>query len=87
MIFLKTIYIDKLKKLSLKTYKKLAKRLYKLNKKEKIVVVLSKNLKVEEELISMIEEYAVQILNGRWLFKFLLYPLCFLYICNCLYHS
>ena len=69
---MRTVYIDTKKELNKRRLKKIAKKLYKMNKKEEIVVALSKNLEKNEELNEEISSYGLNILNGRWLFKFLL---------------
>ena len=69
---MKTIYVNPKKELKQKKIKKIAKKLYKLSKKEDIVVALSKNLKEQELLANEIKNNGVKILNGRWLLKFLI---------------
>ena len=72
MILLKTVYINPKKEVTKRRSKRIAKKLYKISKKEDIVVALSKNLRKQEDLKNEIMEYGIKILNGRWLFKFLL---------------
>ena len=69
---MRTVYINTKKELNKRRLKKIAKKLYKMNKKEEIVVALSKNLEENKELNEEISNYGLSILNGRWLFKFLL---------------
>lgn len=69
---MKTIYIEDIKKINEKKAKKIAKKLDRINKKEEIVVALSQNLKEYKELNEAIESYGIKILDGRWIFKFLL---------------
>lgn len=45
--------------------KKIGKKLNKINKKENIVVALSKKLSKNEELICEIENYKIEILNRK----------------------
>ena len=54
---MKTIYLDDIKKANERKFKKIAKKLYKMSKKEDIVVALSKNLRKQEELNREIENY------------------------------
>ena len=72
VIFLKTVYVDIEKEMTDRRIKKIAKKLYKLNRKENIVVALSKELEKNDGLVNQINEYGVSILDGRWLFKFLI---------------
>lgn len=69
---MKTVYVDIEKEMTDRRIKKIAKKLYKLNKKDDIVVALSKDLEKNERLISQINEFGVKILDGKWLFKFLI---------------
>jgi len=69
---LKTVYVDINKELTARRVKKLAKKLYKMNRKEDIAVALSKELEQNEELMSQINEFGIRVLNGKWLFKFLI---------------
>lgn len=69
---MKTVYVDINKELTTRRTKKIAKKLYKINKKEDIVVALSKDLEQNIELTNQISELGIEILNGKWLFKFLL---------------
>lgn len=74
-IFLKTIYINEKEDLTKRKAKRIIKKIYKISKREDIVIALSKNLENHIELNKMIEEYGFKILDGRWLFKFLLYDI------------
>ena len=69
---MRTVYINNKDELNKRKQKKIAKKLYKMKKKEDIVVALSKNLKEYKELNDEISSYGLNILNGKWLFKFLL---------------
>ena len=69
---MKTVYVDINKELTARRAKKLAKKLYKMNRKEDIAVALSKELEQNEELMSQINEFGIRVLNGKWLFKFLI---------------
>ena len=69
---MKTVYVDIEKEMTDRRIKKIAKKLYKLNRKENIVVALSKELEKNDGLVNQINEYGVSILDGRWLFKFLI---------------
>lgn len=69
---MKTVYVDINKELTARRVKKLAKKLYKMNRKEDIAVALSKELEQNEELMSQINEFGIRVLNGKWLFKFLI---------------
>ena len=68
---MKTIYIDK-EKIGKWRAKRIAKKLYKISKKEDIVIAISKNLMEHEILNNALDEYGLKILNGRWLLKFLI---------------
>lgn len=54
---MKTIYIDNNENLSKRKTRRIAKKLYKISKKEDIVIALSKNLKEHEELNREIENF------------------------------
>ncbi len=69
---MRTVYINTKEELNKRKLKRIAKKLYKMNRKEEIVIALSKNLEENEELNEEISSYGLSILNGRWLFKFLL---------------
>lgn len=78
---MKTVYVNIKDDFTQRKAKKIAKRLYKINKKEDIVIALSKNLMENEILKSYIEEFNLKTLSGKWLFKFLLYDI-IEYICK-----
>ena len=69
---MKTIYIEDIKNINKRRVMKIAKKLSNMNTKEEIVVALSQNLKRHKELNEAIENYGIKILDGRWIFKFLL---------------
>lgn len=69
---MKTVYVDIRKEITARRAKRIAKKLYKMNKKEDIVIALSKELENNEELNNQINEFGLNILNGKWLFKFLI---------------
>lgn len=69
---MKTVYIDIEKEITARRAKRIAKKLYKKNKKEDIVVALSKELENNEELNNQINEFGIKVLDGKWLFKFLI---------------
>lgn len=73
MINLRTIYINEKRKLGKWKTKRIVKRLEKANKKEDIAVALSNKLSLDNELIYEIESRKIKVLDGRWLFKLLLY--------------
>ena len=68
---MKTIYIDK-ENIGKWKAKRIAKMLYKKSKREDIIIALSKNLTEHEALNKALYEYGLKVLNGRWLFKFLI---------------
>lgn len=72
MISLKTVYVKKERLLSKWKIRRIAKKLEKQSKKEDIVVFLSKKQLENYELICEIESKGIKVLDGRWLFKFLL---------------
>jgi len=72
---LRTIYIEEKEDISKRKMRKIIKKVYKISKKEDIVLAISKNLENNSQLIDAINEYGFKILNGRWLFKFLLYDI------------
>ncbi len=69
---MKTIYIKTNKELTKRKITKIAKKLYKMNKKEEVAVALSKNIGENQELKEKIKDIGIKILDGKWLFKFLL---------------
>lgn len=82
MIFLKSIYIDEEKDISLRTTKKIAKKLCKANKKEEIAIALSNKMQENSNLIEQLNNYKLCILNGRWILKFLIYDILELVVKN-----
>lgn len=68
---MRSVYLD-YENISKRKAKRIAKKLYKMNKKEDIVIALSNYLEKNEDLIKYIKKFNLKILNGRWLFKFLL---------------
>lgn len=75
MIFLKSVYIDEEKDISLRRTKKIVKKLYKANKKEGIAIALSNKMQENTGLIEQLNNYKLCILNGRWILKFLIYDI------------
>lgn len=71
---MKTIYIDK-ENIGTWKAKRIAKKLYRISKKEDIVIALSKNLIKHEVLNYALNEYGLKVLNGRWIFRFLLFDI------------
>lgn len=69
---MRTVYINEKSELNKRKIKKIAKKINKISKKEDIVVALSKELEKNTELNNQIEEYGIKILDGKWLFKFLI---------------
>lgn len=67
-IFVKTIYLDEKKMLTDRKIRKIAKKIYKINKKEDLVVAISKNLKNNHELINEIESYNITVLDRKMAF-------------------
>ncbi len=68
-LILRTIYINKKNKITKRKAKKIAKKLYKLKNKEEILVVISKNLADNSELITNLKEYNINYLNRKMAFK------------------
>lgn len=62
---MKTVYLNDKKIMTKRRIKKIGKKLNKINKKENIVVALSKKLSKNEELICEIENYKIEILNRK----------------------
>lgn len=62
---MKTVYLNDKKIMTKRRIKKIGKKLNKINKKEDIVVALSKKLSKNEELISEIESYKIEVLNRK----------------------
>lgn len=67
------IYIEDLKKISKHEIKKTIRKINKKRKKENIKLVLSKKLSSVEELKDKLCENNLEILDGRWLFNYLIY--------------
>ena len=72
---MKTVYVNPKKELTKKKMVKISKKLYKLNKKGDIAVAISNNIIGKEELCSLIYDYGIKILDGKWLFKFMIYDI------------
>lgn len=72
---MKTIYINTKENLNKRKIKKITKKIYKLSKKEDIVVALGNEVIGNEELKTVLYSYGIKILNGRWLFRFLLFEI------------
>ena len=72
---MKTVYINEKRKLSKRKIKKIAKKIDKTNRKEEVVVAVSHELSYNKELIEEITSYNVKVLDGKWLFKFLLFDI------------
>ena len=72
---MKSIYIDEDKSISERKANRIAKKLYKANRKEKIVIALSNRVGENTELIKKLNDYKLCILNGRWILKFLIYDI------------
>ena len=68
----KNVSQNYLKTLNKRKLKKITNRIHKISKKEDIVIVINKNMYNNEEFINQISNSGFKILNGRWLFKFLL---------------
>lgn len=69
---MKTVYLNEKRKLTYRKIKKIAKKLDKLKRKDDIIVAVSKDLSDNNELIREIESYNIKVLDGRWIFKFML---------------
>lgn len=69
---MKTIYLSEKRKITQRRIKKITKKLDKQNKKEGVILVLSKQLFENDELIEKVLDQNIQILDGRWLLKFLI---------------
>ena len=69
---MKTVYLKERANLSNWKIKRIARKLERANKKEKIVVALCKSLSQNEELIKELTIRKIEILNGRWILKFIL---------------
>ena len=60
---LKTIYLNEKKKMTQRRVRKIIKKLEKLNKKEKIVVAINKNLSKNQELLEAIKKSKIEVLT------------------------
>ncbi len=68
-LILRIIYINKKNRITKWKAKKISKKLYKLKNKEEILVVISKNLADNSELITNLKEYNINYLNRKMAFK------------------
>ena len=68
---MKTIYLED-DRLNKRKFKKFLKKIYKINKKEDVIIALCKNLQNQEEINNLLNYYGIKVLNGRWILKFLL---------------
>lgn len=66
---MRTIYLNEKKKLTKRRARKIIKKLEKLNKKEKIVVAINKNLSDDQELIEQIKKSKIEVLTRKMDFK------------------
>lgn len=62
---MKTVYLKEKKPLTQRRFRKIIKKLEKINKKEKVVCAISKSLIENEELIYEIEMLKIPILNRK----------------------
>lgn len=69
---MKTVYVKRDRILSKWRIRRIAKKLEKQSKKEDIVVLLNKRQLEREELVLEIKSRGIKVLDGKWLFKFLL---------------
>ena len=60
---LKTIYLNEKKKMTQRRVRKIIKKLEKLNKKEKLVVAINKNLSKNQELLEAIKKSKIEVLT------------------------
>ena len=60
---LKTIYLNEKKKMTQRRVRKIIKKLEKLNKKEKIVVAINKDLSKNQELLEAIKKSKIEVLT------------------------
>ncbi len=72
---MKSVYIDEEKNVNARKAKKIAKKLYKINKKEEIAIALSNKMQENGDLLEQLNNYKLCILNGRWILKFLIYDI------------
>lgn len=66
------VYLDDVNRLSKFKINKIVKKIIKQSKKENIKLVLSKKMSNIEELKNKINENKFEILDGRWLFNYLI---------------
>lgn len=66
---LKTIYLNEKKKMTQRRVRKIVKKLEKLNKKEKIVVAINKDLSKNQELLEEIKKSKIEVLTRQMGFK------------------
>lgn len=62
---MKTVYLNDKKIMTKRRIKKIGKKLYKISKKEDIVVALSNKLSQNEDLIYEINNYNIEVLNRK----------------------
>ena len=72
---MKTVYINEKKKATKRRIKRIVKKIEKINKKEEVVIAICKELYDNEELIKELKQKKIAVLNGRWLFNFLIYDI------------
>ena len=72
---MKSVYIDEERDITTRKAKKIAKKLYRANKKEEIAIVLSNKMRKNIDLFEQLNKYKLHILNGRWILKFLIYDI------------
>ncbi len=60
------------RKFTYRKIRKIAKKLDKLKRKDDMIIAVSNELSNNDELIREIESYNIKILDGRWIFKFML---------------
>lgn len=66
---MKTIYLNEKKKMTQRRVRKIIKKLEKLNKKEKIVVAINKDLSKNQELLEEIKKSKIEVLTRQMGFK------------------
>lgn len=66
---LKTIYLNEKKRMTQRRVRKIIKKLEKLNKKEKIVVAINKDLSRNQELLEEIKKSKIEVLTRQMDFK------------------
>ena len=75
------VYLNDVNKLSKFKINRIIRKIVKQSKKENIKLVLSKKMSCIEELKNKINENKLEILDGRWLFNYLIYDV-LNYICD-----